>query len=115
MENNSKCIIHPERDCIGLAEAVILRKRIEDLEEWREKSSKFHNDFYDWQRGQIDRDARVDEKITTIGANVNKIIKWQEDQQMQPAKRWESIVDKIIMLIIGAVFALVVSKLGLSV
>lgn len=115
MEDNRKCIINPERDCIGLAEAVILRKRIEDLEEWREKSSKFHNDFYDWQRGQIDRDARVDEKITTIGANVNKIIKWQEDQQMQPAKRWDSVVDKIIMLTIGAVFALVVSKLGLNV
>ena len=105
----------PERDCLGIAEAAILRKRIEDLEEWREKSSKFHNDFYDWQRTQIDRDARVDEKLNMIGTSVNKVIKWQEDQQMQPAKRWESVVDKIIMLTIGAVFALVVSQMGLSV
>jgi hypothetical protein len=115
MDNNNKCIIHPERDCLGIAEAAILRKRIEDLEEWREKSSKFHNDFYDWQRTQIDRDARVDEKLNMIGSSVNKVIKWQEDQQMKPAKRWENTVDKIIMLIIGAVFALVVSQMGLSV
>lgn len=115
MEDNKKCIINPERDCIGLAEAVVLRKRIEDLEDWRAKSSKFHNDFYDWQRGQIDRDARVDVKLNMIGTNMDKVIKWQEDHQMQPAKRWENIVDKIIMLIIGAVFALVVSQMGLSV
>ena len=35
-----KCIIDPERDCLGLAEAAILKKRIDDLEEWRNKSSK---------------------------------------------------------------------------
>lgn len=114
MEDNKKCIVHPERDCIGLAEAVLLRKRIEDLEDWRVKSSKFHNDFYDWQRTQIDRDARVDEKLNTIGTSMDKILQWQDEQRLQPAKRWESVVDKIIMLVIGAVFALVISQLGLS-
>lgn len=109
-----KCIIDPKRDCIGLAEAVLLRKRVEDLEEWKEKSSKFHNDFYDWQRGQIDRDARLDSKLETMENNLTKIINWQEAQQMKPAKRWESIVDKVLMMIVGAVVAFMLTQIGLS-
>lgn len=108
-----KCILDPQRDCLGLAEAMLLEKRIEDLEEWRKKSDKFHNDFYDWQRGQIARDAKLDEQLKNMDRNINKVIKWQEDQQQKPAKRWEAIVDKVLMLFVGAVVAYVLAKIGL--
>lgn len=108
-----KCIFDPQRDCLGLAEAMLLEKRIEDLEEWRKKSDKFHNDFYDWQRGQIARDAKLDEQLKNMDRNINKVIKWQEDQQQKPAKRWEAIVDKVLMLFVGAVVAYVLAKIGL--
>ena len=45
-----KCILDPQRDCIGKAEAAKLEGRIKALEEWREDSKDFHAKFYDWQR-----------------------------------------------------------------
>lgn len=108
-----KCIFDPQRDCLGLAEAMLLEKRIEDLEEWRKKSDKFHSDFYDWQREQIARDAKLDEQLKNMDRNINKVIKWQEDQQQKPAKRWETIVDRVLMLFVGAVVAYVLAKIGL--
>ena len=44
---DEKCIIDPERDCIGKAAAAKLEARIEALETWRDDSKKFHNAFYD--------------------------------------------------------------------
>ena len=74
---NEKCIIHPERDCIGKAEAK-LEARIEALEDWQKDSKKFHHDFYDWQRTQIARDATLDEKLSNMDANIKKVLATQE-------------------------------------
>lgn len=55
-----KCVIDHSRDCICSAKTALLKKRIEDLEAWKDESKKFHGTFYDLQRGQIARDARQD-------------------------------------------------------
>ena len=73
-----KCIVDPERDCIGKAAAALLEKRIEDLEAWQRDSKKFHRDFYDWQRTQIARDARLDEQLSNMNDNISKILAKQE-------------------------------------
>lgn len=109
-----KCIIDLQRDCIGLAEATLLKKRIELLEEWKEKSSKFQEDFYKYQRIQIERDARLDERLINMDNNLRKVVEWQEDQQKKPAKRWESVADKVLMMVVGAVVAFVLTKIGLQ-
>lgn len=67
-----KCILDPQRDCIGKAEAAKLEGRIKALEEWREDSKDFHAKFYDWQRQQIARDARLDEKLSGMDENIKK-------------------------------------------
>ena len=115
-----KCILDPQRDCIGLAEAMLLKKRIEDLEEAQTKSSKFREDFYNWQKEQIVFQTQTVEQIKamnaksdTTNAKIDKVIKWQEDQQQKPAKRWETIVDKVVMLFVGAIAAYVFTKIGL--
>lgn len=117
---SEKCIIDPQRDCIGLAEAMLLKKRIEDLEEWRKKSDKFHNDFYDWQREQIifqtqtqEQFKSIGEKFDTANEKIDKVIAWQEAQQQKPAKRWESIVDKVLMMFVGAIATYVLTHIGL--
>lgn len=118
---SEKCIIDPQRDCIGLAEAMLLRKRIEDLEEWRKKSDQFHDDFYDWQREQIifqtqtvEQFKSIAEKFDTTNVKIDKVIAWQEAQQQKPAKRWESIVDKVLMMFVGAFVAYVLAQVGLQ-
>ena len=110
---SDKCIVDPERDCIGKAAAALLEKRIEDLESWQKDSKKFHNDFYDWQRTQIARDARLDEQLSGINKNVEKLLAQQEACSLKPAKRWDAIVDKAIWAVLAAVIAFVLAKIGL--
>lgn len=108
-----KCVINPERDCIGSAKAALLEKRIEDLEAWRGESKKFHNAFYDWQREQIARDARLDVQLQGIEDNLRKLVSWQEDQQQKPGRRWDGIVDKAVWAVLAAVIAFLLGRLGL--
>lgn len=114
MENNEKCIIDPKRDCIGIAEAALLKKRIEDLETWRDNSEKFHEDFHQYQLEQIARDTKIDTKLSTMSDNVDKILKWQEEQQLKPAKKWDSVVDKVLMMIVGGGVGYILTQIGLQ-
>ena len=95
---DEKCIIDPQRDCIGKAEAAKLEGRIKALEDWKEDSKKFHNSFYDWQREQIAREAALDEKLSNMDVNIKKVLATQEACSLKPGKRWDAIVDKTIQM-----------------
>ena len=110
---DEKCILDPERDCIGKAAAAKLEARIEALESWQRDSKKFHNDFYDWQRSQIAREAKLDEKLGNMDTNIQKLLQKQEICDAKPAKRWDAIVDKAIWAVLAAVIAFVLAKVGL--
>ena len=114
MPPDEKCIIDPERDCIGKAAAARLEGRIKALEDWREDSKDFHAKFYDWQREQIARDAKLDEQLSNMDKNINKLVSWQEGQQAAPKRRWDAIVDKAIWAVLAAVIAFVLAKIGLE-
>ena len=96
-----KCIVDPERDCIGKAAAAKLEGRTKALEDWREDSKDFHAKFYDWQREQIARDAKLDEQLSNMDKNINKLVAWQEGQQAKPAKRWETVIAAVITGVVG--------------
>lgn len=113
MPPDNKCIIDPERDCIGKAAAALLEKRVADLEAWREDSRDFHAKFYDWQRERIARDARLDEQLSNMDKNINKLVAWQDGQQAAPKRRWDAIVDKAIWAVLAAVIAFVLARIGL--
>lgn len=110
---DEKCILDPQRDCIGKAAAAKLEARIESLEQWRDDSKKFHAAFYDWQREQIARDARLDEKLGSMEVSLSKLVTWQESEREKPGKRWDAVADKILMLVVGAVVAFLLAKIGL--
>lgn len=113
MPPDEKCIIVPERDCIGKEYAIKLEARIKSLEDWQKDSKKFHHDFYDWQRTQIARDATLDEKLNNMDENIRKVLAQQEACAMKPGKRWDAIVDKAIWAVLAAVIAFVLAKIGL--
>ena len=110
---DEKCIIDPQRDCIGKAEAAKLEGRIKALEDWKEDSKKFHNSFYDWQREQIAREAALDEKLNNMDANIKKVLATQEACSLKPGRRWDAIVDKAIWAVLAAVIAFVLARIGL--
>lgn len=108
-----KCILDPQRDCIGKAEAAKLEGRIKALENWQAGSKDFHEKFYDWQRAQIARDAKLDEKLGNMDTNIQKLLQKQEICDAKPAKRWDAIVDKIIWAILAAFIAFILGRAGL--
>lgn len=110
---DERCIINPERDCIGKAAALRLEMRIEQLEKWQESSREFHESFYDWQRSQIARDSKLDEQLKTMNANLEKVVEYQEAQKSKPGNRWDAIVDKAIWAVLAAMIAFVLAKFGL--
>ena len=108
-----KCIVDPERDCIGKAEAAKLEGRIKALEEWKEDSKKFHNDFYSWQNKQSERDGKLDEQLRNMDANIKEVLETQKACRLKPGKRWDAIVDKVIWAVLAAVIAFFLAKIGL--
>ena len=110
---DEKCILDPQRDCIGAAKAALLEKRIEDLERWQQDSKQFHNDFYDWQRTQIARDAKLDEQLITINKNMEKVVAWQEAQQAKPGNMVDSVKTSIILAVIAAFIGYILGQFGL--
>ena len=108
-----KCIIDPERDCIGKAAAAQLEGRIKALEDWRKDSKDFHEKFYNWQREQIARDAKLDEKLSNMDMNIEKLLAKQESCDEKPGKRWDALVDKAIWAVLAAVITFILAKFGL--
>ena len=53
------------------------------------------------------------EAIERIEKNVEKLDGKVEVLEHKPAKRWESVVDKVIMTIVGAIVGYMLVKLGL--
>lgn len=108
-----QCQFDNDRECAGLAAAAALEQRIQQLEQWQADSKTFHSKFYDWQRDQIARNAGLDVTLTTISSNIDKLVSWQEHEQQKPAKRLDSIVDRIIGLIVAAVVGYFLAKVGM--
>ena len=113
MPPDGKCIINPQRDCIGKAAAAKLEGRIKALEEWKDDSKRFHEDFYRDQKERAERDGKIDEQLSTMNKNIEKVLQTQEACAMKPGKRWDAIVDKAIWAVLAAVIAFVLAKIGL--
>lgn len=111
---DEKCVIDPQRDCIGYAKAVVLEQRIEMLEKWQSDSKDFHDRFDNWQRQQIDRDARIDEKLNYMSSNVEQLVNWQKEQQKKPARLIDNIKTNIIWAVIAAILGLILGRVGLG-
>lgn len=111
---DEKCVVYPDQGrCLGLAEAALLRKRIEDLEEWQKDSKKFHNDFYDWQRTQIARDAKLDEQLSNMNRNIQKLLDKQEEDDAKPGKLMDTLKSNSIWAILAAIIGFFLGNLGL--
>lgn len=108
-----KCQRDPALDCDVAVRTAALERRIEALEGWRDDSKQFHKAFYDWQREQIQREARLDEQIKNMNQNLELLLQAQREQQQKPGKRIEALADKLIWAVLAAVVAFVLGRMGL--
>ena len=92
---------------------AVLKHRVEDLESWRLDSKKFHNDFYDWQREQIAREAKLDEQLSNMNRSIQKLLDKQEEDDAKPGKLMDTLKNNAIWAILAAVIGFFLGNLGL--
>lgn len=107
---DERCILNPERDCLGLQKANMLEKQ---MDQWREQSRNTHKELFDRMRELEKAEAARNEQYESIMEKLDKLIAWQEAEQNGPKKRWESIVDKAIWMVLAAVIAFILARIGL--
>lgn len=107
---DEKCILDPQRDCIGLAKAQMLEKQ---LERFQEQSRSTHEKMYDRLRDLEKAEVSRNEQYVTIMEKLDELIAWKKNEQEIPKKRWNDIVDKAIWAILAAVIAFILARVGL--
>lgn len=110
---DEKCVRDPRHDCFGLEAAARLEGRIKALEDWQRDSKKFHNSFYDWQREQIAREAKLDEQLSNMNRNIQKLLDKQEEDDAKPGKLMDTLKNNAIWAILAAVIGFFLGNLGL--
>lgn len=60
------------------------------------------------------REATMSVTLSRINQTVGKIDAKLDIQEQKPARRWESLVSQIISLLVAAIAALVLAKVGLG-
>ena len=60
------------------------------------------------------REATMSVTLSRIDQTVGKIDAKLDVQEQKPARRWESLVSQIISLLVAAIAALVLAKIGLG-
>ena len=110
---DEKCVRDSRHDCFGLEAAARLEGRIKALEDWQQDSKKFHNSFYDWQREQIAREAKLDEQLSNMNRNIQKLLDKQEEDDAKPGKLMDTLKSNAIWAILAAVIGFFLGNLGL--
>lgn len=77
-------------------------KRLDDVEKKQDDLA----DLVSTVKILADREARVEKDVGEIKENVQEI-------KEKPGKRWEGLVDKIIMTVAAAVVGFLIAKIGL--
>lgn len=91
--------------------------KVESLEKefdrFRNGASATHKEIYKRVESLEQTYSRVDEKLDGITEKLDSATDMVNKLAQKPAKRWESVVDKVLMLLVGAVIAFLLAKLGL--
>ena len=130
------CVREPTQECIGYAEAQILKHQIEELVKKqaadRENNRKDHKEFYERlefgekaqavtqnqlaqildDTSEIKTDLKDSRKeLTTAIEKQNQAI---TDLQMKPAHKWDMLGKEVLKLVIALVFGIVAAAIGLG-
>lgn len=91
----------------GYSDLVTLRNQIDN----HERRITKHGEEIDELKI---REATMSVTLSRIDQTVGKIAAKLDIQEQKPARRWESLVTQIISLLVAAIVALVLAKIGLG-
>ena len=72
---DDKCLIDPQRDCLGLQKANMLERQMEKMQV---QARDTHNKLFDRIRDLEKAEAARNEQHENIMAKLDKLIAWQE-------------------------------------
>ena len=125
---DEKCILDPERDCIGKAAAAKLEARLGLLERTVEKNhdnaSRTHKEFFERIRAietatavQTEQYKTILKKLDALTDSVTKVTSSVSDIQAEPGRDWKDLKKSIrwavLAAIIAAVMGFLLGKVGL--
>ena len=107
-----KCILDPERECLGLMEARRLEKELE----------RYKTETDDRLTKQGERIGELEKSTAVIESNYAHILAKLDDLiskvvsiEKKPAQRWEMVVEKIVLLLVAAAVGYFLSRVGISI
>lgn len=107
---DDKCILDPQRDCLGLQKAEMLEKQ---MDQWRAQSRESHQEIFRRLNELEKSETARDIQYTSIMEKLDKLVAWQEAQQAKPAKRWDAVIEKVILAVVAAVIGAILARIGL--
>ena len=117
MAEMPKCILDPARDCIGLAKAEMIEKQ---FDEYKQNSRKTHEELFKRVGLMEQVNSRREEqynnilkKLDEMSLELAKALSTITELKDRPAKRWDSVIDKIILLVLTGCIGFVMLKLGI--
>lgn len=118
MPPEEKCIVNPERDCLGLHEAKYLKEAITDLSK---RNSETHERIFTrlevLERKDVARDkdfTHLMERFSELVGDLNKACDRLTSIEQKPAKRWESLVGYIISALAAGAIGFILATLGMK-
>lgn len=110
-QDEQRCLVNPQLECFGIKEARRVEQKLND---YILQENESHHRIFTKIDGVISdmkvRDEQykhIIEKLDTLTTSVNSL-------ESKPAKRWDSVVDKIIMLVVAGVIGFILMRLGLN-
>lgn len=107
---DEKCIIDPQRDCLGLAKAHMLEKQ---LDEYRRQARETHSQLFDRMRDLEKAEAARNEQYKQIIEKLDQLLEWRESQQKKPQAFMDDLKGKIVWAVLAAVIAYILARVGL--
>lgn len=93
-----------------------LYKDVSELKEWRGKAEEQHRSM-EWRIGNtekiVDGLRSIAEAVNTMGTRVDKMSADVEVIKNRPAKRWEDILQKILLTATGIIVGWLLKKFGI--
>ena len=123
------CVQDPTKECLGYAEAQILRHQIEELSkkqtEYQEKNSKDHKEFYERLESGDRAQAVTQNQLAEILSDTNEIKSDLKERareltnaitelRMKPAKKWDNLSDKVLFTLVSALIGAALAYIGLG-
>ena len=105
----TNCIIDPQKECIGLAKAELIEKQ---LSEHKENSRKDHAEMFNRIRMLEIAHAETKTQYGQIMESLGALRADINDLKSKPSKRWDTIVDKVLIGVIGAIVVYIMTQIG---